>query len=443
MTPARRYVNLEFHQKAQSRLCARHPRRRVDPSEVRANYILERGKKQDGREKLAGKRDELTVLDHVEQNESSEIRDSSESDTPKLPPSTQQDTGPPIIPRKTKTAPTPLGLSNSSSSENNNDGYLSEDATPTESPTIGRFSWDEDLDQEVFLEGPMLTDEDNASLALSPGSTTDPSTAHSQDEREAESADRNIYCTLGLYHKENEFEVSLRENSSVEVLEESEGGWWLVRTGSHSVGWAPSNYLEKIESLRTYCREDACPSLLELPKQEQCDVPPARPPKSPRVRKMSKRVSIEQKFWKYYQSKKETEVESCLETIPKRFLVDDKQESSCVSVISESDTKTCAITQSDVFNLHNNGAQLTDGTSERLVPDKESGLGVRVENSCHLVQDNLKENSQQFGFSDACAFTEVKGCASAESECVNMAEEDNKINGPSLAVPEDLEDLED
>ncbi|EDO39299.1 predicted protein, partial [Nematostella vectensis] len=54
-----------------------------------------------------------------------------------------------------------------------------------------------------------------------------------------------IYYVIGEYNKDDDSEVSLKEGETVEVLEQSEDGWWLVRTQNFSVGWAPSNYLDK------------------------------------------------------------------------------------------------------------------------------------------------------------------------------------------------------
>ncbi|EDO26247.1 predicted protein, partial [Nematostella vectensis] len=61
-----------------------------------------------------------------------------------------------------------------------------------------------------------------------------------------------IYYVIGEYNKDDDSEVSLKEGITVEVLEQSEDGWWLVRTQNFSVGWAPSNYLDKDPTV-SYC----------------------------------------------------------------------------------------------------------------------------------------------------------------------------------------------
>lgn len=113
----------------------------------------------------------------------------------------------------------------------------------------------------------------------------------------------NRFYAMGSYVKEGEQEVNLREDAEVEVLEESDGGWWLVRTSSHSVGWAPSNFLEKVQSLKGSVEAS---SEMELPDENIIEVIPIRPPKSPKVLKMAQDMSVEKKFWYYIQKGKDT-----------------------------------------------------------------------------------------------------------------------------------------
>ena len=112
----------------------------------------------------------------------------------------------------------------------------------------------------------------------------------------------NRFYARGSYEKEDDEEVNLRENAEVEVLKESDGGWWLVRTSSHSVGWAPSNFLEKVQSLRRRSTDDTKGT--EFPEHDEMDileVIPVRPPKSPRILKMARDMCIEKEFWQYIQ----------------------------------------------------------------------------------------------------------------------------------------------
>ena len=71
-----------------------------------------------------------------------------------------------------------------------------------------------------------------------------------ENENLPELVNSKRFYAIDSYEKQDNEEVNLQENAEVEVLRESEGGWWLVRTSSHSVGWAPSNFLEKVQSLR-------------------------------------------------------------------------------------------------------------------------------------------------------------------------------------------------
>ena len=105
------------------------------------------------------------------------------------------------------------------------------------------------------------------------------------------------FYAMGSYEKQDEEEVNLRESAEVEVIREDDGGWWLVRTSSHSVGWAPSNFLKKVQSLRRGVDNS---SGNELPgKADYIDVIPTRPPKSPGTQKMARDTCIEINFWHY------------------------------------------------------------------------------------------------------------------------------------------------
>ena len=53
------------------------------------------------------------------------------------------------------------------------------------------------------------------------------------------------YVTTGPYENSDEDGLSFKEGVNVEVIEEHDSGWWLVRIGSEE-GWAPSTYLEKV-----------------------------------------------------------------------------------------------------------------------------------------------------------------------------------------------------
>ncbi|XP_022096539.1 SH3 and PX domain-containing protein 2B-like isoform X4 [Acanthaster planci] len=54
----------------------------------------------------------------------------------------------------------------------------------------------------------------------------------------------NVYVTTAAYENSDDDGLSFEEGVQVEVIEENETGWWLVRIGREE-GWAPSTYLEK------------------------------------------------------------------------------------------------------------------------------------------------------------------------------------------------------
>lgn len=106
------------------------------------------------------------------------------------------------------------------------------------------------------------------------------------------------YFAISSYVREEEDEVNLSEGAPVELLEESDGGWWRVRTQSFSVGWAPSNYLMKSAS---EIQQD------EMSRLKQCSIKPARPPKTRHVKRMAKECK-EENNWLYYQQKQQQQV---------------------------------------------------------------------------------------------------------------------------------------
>ena len=109
----------------------------------------------------------------------------------------------------------------------------------------------------------------------------------------------NIYCAVYTYVKEDEDEVNLTEGAPVEVIEQSDGGWWRVRTQSFNVGWAPSNYLE---SLARRVSEEELPLRFEIHRGDKCSIKPTRPPKTRHVKRMTKECE-EENTWSYYQQK--------------------------------------------------------------------------------------------------------------------------------------------
>lgn len=75
-------------------------------------------------------------------------------------------------------------------------------------------------------------------------------------EKVPKALNRKRFLAMGSYKKEDLGEVNLHRNVEVEVLKrQSDRGWWLVRTDSSSVGWAPSNFLERVNSVEKNVHE--------------------------------------------------------------------------------------------------------------------------------------------------------------------------------------------
>ncbi|XP_071947084.1 SH3 and PX domain-containing protein 2B-like [Antedon mediterranea] len=55
----------------------------------------------------------------------------------------------------------------------------------------------------------------------------------------------NAYITVSKFEKEDVEGIGFEEGVEVEVLEEHDSGWWLVRIGQIE-GWAPSSFLQKL-----------------------------------------------------------------------------------------------------------------------------------------------------------------------------------------------------
>lgn len=150
--------------------------------------------------------------------------------------------------------------------------------------------------QEKYIDGPVevyVTREDSEEKSDKPINSGEPiddlnegpaSEAHMED-------DSDMFLPIGDYSKDSDIEVNLQEGKSVQVLQQNDGGWWLVRTQSLSIGWAPSNFLEKITPKELQKRKELG---LETPQ-----LPPLRPPKSNRVHKKGLEICHERKFWSF------------------------------------------------------------------------------------------------------------------------------------------------
>lgn len=67
-----------------------------------------------------------------------------------------------------------------------------------------------------------------------------------QDENQKENiANSRLYRAMYTYISQEDGEVTFIEGDEVELIQQSENGWWLVRT-SEELGWGPSNFLQSL-----------------------------------------------------------------------------------------------------------------------------------------------------------------------------------------------------
>lgn len=220
---------------------------------------------------------------------------------------------------------------------------------------------------------------------------------------------RRFYA-MGSYKKQDEEEVNLRENAEVEVLEEDSGGWWLVRTSSHSVGWAPSNFLEKVQSLS---RVEDNSNEDELPVENNYhDNLPTRPPKSPRVQKMARDMCIEKNFWNYMRKDKDAE--------------------TCPINPQEIMSESCEVDTGNyqpAVEVKGNESEVMVFTFDDYECDPDSGV---------IFRKGREKDAMKYFPSNKIV---------AHDKEMNILEENNNImerseSVPSLAEPEDFDDLD-
>jgi len=81
---------------------------------------------------------------------------------------------------------------------------------------------------------------------------------------------QNYYVAIASFEDNTEGVISLREGDIVEVLDQTEGEWWLVKL-NNSEGWAPSSYLKTYEVPQENHSKPPKPKVTAKPK------PPERP----------------------------------------------------------------------------------------------------------------------------------------------------------------------
>lgn len=397
---------MEFHQ-ITKRPAGRRTREKLDPNEVRAgcrfgkdsNSVKENEKNENGGLLGVGLGFQPRALSFVEEESQETVsRGTSPMPSPLLSRDTNSSNGPDD---DKPDSVQPSGSPDKEASENVS-GYPIQDAETAHSPVF------EDVNNSHTNEGVEIEDEGNSEdkdQNNNEGDDEDKDEGQEYTENIPELVSKRFYAT-GAYEKEEDKEVNLRENAEVELLEESEGGWWLVRTSSHSVGWAPSNFLEKVQSLKGGFGHS---SGIDLKDENFLEVIPIRPPKSPRVLKMAKDVCLENRFWYYIQKSKD------MDTCP----LDEKN----VKPERPSDIEN---------NQSHSEAKETKEVMAFTFDDYECDLGSGVCERKGTKIAGVKYVPQNKAISD-------KGLLQAEYDGPGLVERSESV--PSLAQSEDFDDL--
>ncbi|XP_031561245.1 SH3 and PX domain-containing protein 2A-like [Actinia tenebrosa] len=56
---------------------------------------------------------------------------------------------------------------------------------------------------------------------------------------------KQFYVAIATFCEDDETSVSFQEGDTIEVLQQDDGGWWMVKVNDET-GWAPSNYLQPL-----------------------------------------------------------------------------------------------------------------------------------------------------------------------------------------------------
>ncbi|KAM7440261.1 osteoclast fusion [Porites harrisoni] len=389
------YVNLKFHEATKSEVPGKgRTRGKLDPNEVRASARLQ-------------------PIDDMKNNTEDTYENSIELSKPR-PLSLVTEEAPETVSRGTSPIPSPLLVhqdSNTSSTSASDDVF--HPIPSSEFPFTGTsdnapFMADNKEPEPESNPAHEINDSENEAVKDNQD-TSDEDEGDEYTENMPELVNNRRFYAMGSYKKQDEEEVNLRENAEVEVLEEDSGGWWLVRTSSHSVGWAPSNFLEKVQSLS---RVEDNSDEDELPvENDYHDNLPTRPPKSPRVQKMARDMCIEKNFWNYIRKGKD------METCPI-----DPQE-----IMSESSSEVDTGNYQPAVEAKGNESEVMVFTFEDYECDPDSGVCFRK---------GRKKDAMKYFSSNKIV---------AHDNNMNILEENNNVmerseSVPSLAEPEDFDD---
>ncbi|XP_020619009.1 SH3 and PX domain-containing protein 2A-like [Orbicella faveolata] len=411
--PARSYVNLEFHEITKRPAGRRTPRQKLDPNEVRAgcrfgkvsNSIKENEKNENGGLLGVGLGFQPRALSFVEEESQETV---SRGTSPMQSPLLSRDSSSSKSPDDAFDKPDGVQPSESLDEEvsKNVSGLPIEDAETTHTP-----DFEDVVDNSHTNEGLEMEDEENSEdkdQNNNEGDDEDKDEGKEYTENMPELVSNKRFYATGSYKKEEDKEVNLRENVEVELLEESEGGWWLVRTSSHSVGWAPSNFLEKAQSLKGGFGHS---SGKDLQYENILEVIPIRPPKSPRVLKMAEDMCLENKFWCYIQKSKD------MDTSP----LDEKD-------VKPERTSDFNIKNNQLHSEEKENNEVMTSTFDDYECDLENGVCTRKSPKLAGVKYVPRNNAPA-----------DKGFLQAEYDGPGLTERSESV--PSLAESEDFDDL--
>ena len=79
-----------------------------------------------------------------------------------------------------------------------------------------------------------------------------------------------IYVAVSAYEPESDDVLSLHEGEKVEVLDDTQDDWWLVRkTFDNREGWAPGQYLKEREEYRQMVEQSLAAAIEKLPSESR------------------------------------------------------------------------------------------------------------------------------------------------------------------------------
>ena len=79
-----------------------------------------------------------------------------------------------------------------------------------------------------------------------------------------------IYVAVSAYEPESDEVLSLHEGEKVEVLDDTQDDWWLVRkTFDNREGWAPGQYLKEREEYRQMVEQNLAKAIEKLPSESR------------------------------------------------------------------------------------------------------------------------------------------------------------------------------